>query len=105
MMTNINYELTIDYNYDSERDMIIETRCVKRILENKCTQYLKSNFQTLESSAVPSNIYESVRNGDLYTYDLQLSQDELDKVMEQKYDLFNYGAMGSENAYMLQAVN
>ncbi|WP_121616807.1 hypothetical protein [Virgibacillus halodenitrificans] len=89
-MNNIDYKLTIDYNYDLDNDKIIETRCVKRIFDNKCTEYLKANFQILEREYVPSDLYESVKNVGLYSYDLPLTQNELDKIMEQTYNIFSF---------------
>lgn len=89
-MNNINYELSINYNYDSEQDKVVETRCVKRILEDKCTQYLKADFKVLDRSSVPNNIYESAKSGDLVSFELPLENEKIDMIMEEQYDLFKH---------------
>jgi hypothetical protein len=88
-MMNINYALSVNFNYDPDRDVIIETRCVKRRIDT-CIQFLKADIKTLERSFVPFDLYQSVRNRNFVSFELELSDEEINEIMEHNYDLFQY---------------
>lgn len=84
-------KLTIDYNYDPEDDKIYESRSIQRVTNNNCIEFLKANFQILDSASVPAELYEVVKSEFLYSYDIQLPESKLETVMDDKFDLFVQG--------------
>ncbi|MEX3623628.1 hypothetical protein [Viridibacillus arvi] len=94
-MTNIKnnpiYILSVNFNYDSEKDQVIETRfIVKDFKENSFRkQFLKASMKTHPSKNVTQEIYNEVKISKLIIIEKELSYEQTKIAMNKKFDLFN----------------
>lgn len=83
------YKLSINFNYDSVENKIIETRCIKRnSIASSSTQLLKGNLleYTPENS---QTIYQKLIKKPILIFEKVLSKEEVKLVLDKAFHLFD----------------
>lgn len=89
-MKNMVYMLSINFNYDSETNTIIETRCIKRETKNNIEskkQYLKGSLKEYSADLSPE-IYNDLQQTRMLILETELTSEQIRLAMTKTFDLF-----------------
>lgn len=91
--TNVFYTLSINFNYDSENHMIIESRCIKREYQdsnNKSNvkQYIKGNLKEYSAELTPE-IYNELQNVRVLILEKKLTIEQVKLTINKNFNLFD----------------
>lgn len=88
MLNKTNYILSITFNYNSERNMIIETRCIKREVINSelKKEYLKAALKEYSADLYPA-INKDLQNTRMLIFEKELTKEQIRLAMDKSFDL------------------
>lgn len=86
MTQNSTYTLSINYNYDQEQNLIIETRTIKKNMSfNK--QFIKGSLKEYSAEVAPE-IFNELKEKNRLMVETKLNNEQVDMAMDKSFDLF-----------------
>lgn len=92
MIKNAIYILSVNFNYDIEKDMVIETRCIKREMKDLTgtkKQFIKAGMKRHPAFRVRSDLYDMVKTSNAVVIEKEITFEQAKLVMDKTIDLFD----------------
>jgi hypothetical protein len=96
MKTLITYRFSQIFNYDPILRQVIETRSVKRDIKDSTnntltkTQILRARSKRYDILDVPKSISEAIKNGDAISFNVDITKEQTELLMQKTFDLFSF---------------